>query len=96
MGPVRQWSSCYRYGVVLRMLSYMGSFRKLDCARECCMGTGLFVPEKLYRFLMALQQIPDRPDAGLEPSSRALVEKLDELLVDCTPKEIDDPIHGIE
>ena len=45
---------------------------------------------------MALQQIPDRPDAGLEPSSRALVEKLDELLVDCTPKEIEDPIHGVE
>ena len=45
---------------------------------------------------MALQQIPDRPDAELEPSSRALVEKLDELLVDCTPKGIEDPIHGIE
>ena len=25
---------------------------------------------------------------GLDPSSQALMEKLDELLVDCTPKEV--------
>ena len=35
---------------------------------------------------MALQS-PDQY-GGLDPSSRALMEKLDELLVDCTPKEV--------
>ena len=32
-----------------------------------------------------------------DPSSKALMEKLDELLVDCTPTEIEDPgIHGTD
>ena len=38
------------------------------------------------------QQSTDQYD----PSSKALMEKLDELLVDCTPKEIEDPIRGVD
>ena len=34
---------------------------------------------------------------GLDPSSRALMEKLDKLLVDCTPKEVaEDSIYGVD
>ena len=44
---------------------------------------------------MALQN-PDHY-GGLDPSSRALMEKLDELLVDCTPKEVaEDSINGVD
>ena len=38
------------------------------------------------------QQSTDRYD----PSSKAPMEKLDELLVDCTPKEIEDSMCGVE
>ena len=43
---------------------------------------------------MALQS-PDQY-GGLDLPSRALIEKLDELLVDCTPKDVsEDSIYGV-
>ncbi len=35
------------------------------------------------------------PDGGLDPSSRALLDKLDELLVGCIPKEVEHA-HGVD
>ena len=43
--------------------------------------------------IMALQS-PDQYGV-LDQSSRALMEKLDDLLVDCTPKEVENG-HGVD
>ena len=43
---------------------------------------------------MALEN-PDQYCAAADQTSRTLTKKLDELLVDCTPKEIEDG-HGVD
>ena len=47
-----------------------------------------------YYYTMALQNSDDH--GGLNQSSQALLDKLDELLVGCTPKEVATEGHGLD